>query len=213
MTYLQIVNKVLRRLRESEVSSIAENPYSLLIGDLVNVVKREVEDSWNWDALRTTLSVATTNGLFNYALTNSGTRFRVLDIFNQTSQIVMQPRSTHWFDIQFLTGSTQHAIPAFYNFNGVNTNGDSQIDIYPIPNGAFDIRINIHLPQVDLVLENDIIAVSDRLVIEGVLARAISERGEDGGYQEQEARYNRMQSDLIAIESGRRTDETTWYAY
>ena len=49
MTYLQIVNKVLRRLRENEVSSINENPYSLLIGDLVNVVKREVEDAWDWD--------------------------------------------------------------------------------------------------------------------------------------------------------------------
>lgn len=213
MTYLQIVNKVLRRLRENEVSSIAETPYSLLIGDLVNVVKREVEDSWNWDALRTTLSVSTTAGLFNYALTNSGTRFRVLDIFNQTSKIVMQPRSTYWFDLQFLTGSLQNAIPAFYNFNGVNSLGNSQIDIYPIPNGVFDIRINLHLPQVDLSLDTDVLLINAQVLIEGVLARAISERGEDGGYQEQEMRYARMAGDLIAIESGRRTDETTWYAY
>ena len=132
MTYLQIVNKVLRRLRENEVSSINENPYSLLIGDLVNVVKREVEDAWNWDCLRTTLTMTTTPGLFNYALTNAGTRFRVLDVLNDTSDIFMQYKSTHWFDLQFLTGSTQNAIPSFYNFNGVNANGDSQIDIYQI---------------------------------------------------------------------------------
>ena len=45
MTYLEIVNKVLVRLRENEVTSLTENSYSKLIADLVNVVKREIENS------------------------------------------------------------------------------------------------------------------------------------------------------------------------
>ena len=57
MTYLECVNRVLRRLRENEVTTVTETPYSKLIGDLVNVVKVEVEDSWNWSALRTTLQL------------------------------------------------------------------------------------------------------------------------------------------------------------
>ena len=34
MTYLEAVNKVLRRLREREVSSVTESTYSKLIGEI-----------------------------------------------------------------------------------------------------------------------------------------------------------------------------------
>ena len=49
--------------------------------------------------------------------------------------------------------------------------------------------------------------------LEGALARAISERGDDGGYVEQEQRYRTIGSDLIAIEAGQRMDEINWMAY
>ncbi len=68
MTYLEIVNKVLKRLREPTVASVSENSYSSLIGDLVNVAKREIEDAWNWSTLRTTLTATTAPDLFNYVL-------------------------------------------------------------------------------------------------------------------------------------------------
>ena len=47
MNYLSLVNSVLRRLRETEVSSVADNAYSKLIGDFVNDAKRQVEDAYN----------------------------------------------------------------------------------------------------------------------------------------------------------------------
>lgn len=210
MNYLEIVNSVLRRLRENEVSSVQETPYSKLIGDLVNVVKREVEDSWTWSALRTTLTAVTTDNLFNYVLVGSTTRIKVLDVINDSDNIIMTQKSTRWFDRQFLTIGTQKGTPVFYNFNGVDANGDSQIDLFPIPDAAYDIRINCVIPQEDLVNNTDISLVSDRLLIEGVLARAISERGDDGGYVEQEQRYRSMLADYIAVESGQRMDEITW---
>ena len=40
MTYLQLVNSVLRRLRENEVDSVNQNNYSKLIGEFVNDAKR-----------------------------------------------------------------------------------------------------------------------------------------------------------------------------
>ena len=40
MTYLQLVNSVLRRLRENEVDTVAETSYSALIGDFVNDAKQ-----------------------------------------------------------------------------------------------------------------------------------------------------------------------------
>jgi hypothetical protein len=213
MTYLEIVNRVLRRLRENEVSTVNETPYSKLIGDLVNVVKREVEDSWNWSVLRTTLTATTATDVFNYVLNGSGTRIRVLDVINDTDNIFIQQRGTRWFDQQFLIADQQKGSPLYYNFNGVDANGNSQVDFFPIPDGVYNIRINCVVPQPELTLNTDVISVNAQLVIEGTIARAISERGEDGGYQEQEQRYLNMGADLIAIESGQRLDELVWWPY
>jgi hypothetical protein len=39
MTYLNLVNNVLRRLREDEVSNVSESTYSAMVGDYVNDAK------------------------------------------------------------------------------------------------------------------------------------------------------------------------------
>jgi hypothetical protein len=210
LTYLECVNKVLRRLRENEVTTVNETPYSKLIGDLLNVVKREVEDSWEWGVLRNTLTATTSNDIFNYTLTDSTTRVKVLDVINDTSDYVMEQRSGKWFDQNFLLSSSQKGAPLYYNFNGVSDVGDSQIDFFPIPDGVYAIRINCIVPQPELAADTDIIAVPYQIVVEGTIARAISERGDDGGYAEQEERYRALASDLIAIEAMQRPDELTW---
>jgi hypothetical protein len=210
MNYLDIVNSVLRRLRENEVSSVQETPYSRLIGDLVNVVKREVEDTWDWSVLRTTLTAITTSTLFNYELQGSTTRIRILDMFNDTDNIIMQQRSTKWFDRQFLLSNPESGSPYYYNFNGVSPDGDTQVDFYPIPDGVYNLRINCIIPQAKLSLNTDKILVPADVVIEGTISRAISERGDDGGNVEQEQRYRTMLADYIAVESGQRMDEITW---
>ena len=213
MNYLDIVNSVLRRLRENEVSSVQETPYSKLIGDLVNVVKREVEDSWDWSALRTTLTAITTANVFNYELEDSTTRIRILDMFNDTDNIIMQQRSTKWFDRQFLMTDPEKGSPYYYNFNGVSPEGNTQVDFYPIPDGVYNLRINCIIPQARLEANTDRILIPADVVIEGTISRAISERGDDGGIMEHEMRYRSMLSDYIAIESGQRMDEITWSPY
>ncbi len=210
MTYLECVNRVLRRLRENEVTTVNETPYSKLIGDLVNVVKTEIEDSWDWSALRTTLTADTFVNLFNYVLVDSGTRFRVLDVINDTDNFVMYEQSTKWFDRQFLLNNQQFGSPMYYNFNGVNVDGDSQIDLFPIPDATYNIRINVVLPQKELVADATQIQIPAALLVEGTVARAISERGDDGGFMEQEQRFRNMLSDFIAIEATHRQDELRW---
>lgn len=210
MTYLEIVNSVLRRLRENEVSSVNETPYSKMIAEMVNDVKREVEDTWNWDVLRTTLTANTANGLFNYVLVGSGTRFRVLDVINDTSDYVMNYRPTSWFDAIFLAQNAQNGSPIFYNFNGVDSNGDSQVDLFPIPDGVYAIRFNLVLPQDDLVNNSDVLEIDSTAVIYGTVARAIEERGDDGGLAAAEDRYRSRVADLVAIEANRRPNEIIW---
>ena len=43
MTYLNLVNNVLRRLREDEVASVSNDTYSKMVGDFVNDAKQFVE--------------------------------------------------------------------------------------------------------------------------------------------------------------------------
>ena len=211
MTYLEIVNKVLVRLRETEVSSLNENSYSKLIADLVNVVKREVENSWNWSCLRETLTLTTAPDLFNYVLTDFGTTSRVLNVYNDTEDILMHYRPSNWFDTEFrIVDTPQKDAPMFYNWNGTS-NGDLQVDVYPIPDKIYNLRFNVVKQQDDLVNGVDVPLINHHLLIEGVISRAISERGEDGGFLDQEARYKNMLSDFISIEAGHRPDEVTWY--
>ena len=50
-TQLQIVNNVLRRLREDTVTSVADNAYSQLIAEWVNEGMREVQEAYDWRLL------------------------------------------------------------------------------------------------------------------------------------------------------------------
>jgi len=47
MTYLDVVNNVLRRMREEEVNSVSDTTYSKMVGDFVNDAKRIVENAWD----------------------------------------------------------------------------------------------------------------------------------------------------------------------
>jgi hypothetical protein len=211
MTYLEIVNKVLIRLREPTVTSVQESPYSQLIGEFVNVVKREVEDAYKWSALRTSITVNTIPNIYSYQLTTGTTRMQIFDVYNDTEDYELLYQTTHWFDQQFQSTATAPNRPYYYNLNGVTSGGDHEVDLFPIPDGVYSIRFNVYRPQADLEDDLDEILVPYQVVVEGALARAISERGDDGGYTEQEARYQRIASDYIAIECSNRPDESIWY--
>ena len=212
MNYIQLVNDVLIRLREPEASSVSDNAYVKLIARYVNDAKRMVEDSYNWNALSETLSATTTADVFNYVLTGSGQRFRVIDVLNDDSNFFLRNVSTIFMDEQFLLTTPQKGSPMYYNFNGTNANGDTQVDLFPIPDGAYNIRFNIIKPQVPLAVNADALLVPDEPVILGALARAQAERGEDGGVQSGEtyALYRQSLSDAISLESGRYIEESQW---
>jgi hypothetical protein len=212
INYLSLVNDVLIRLREPEASSVSDNAYVKLIAKFVNDSKRVVEDSYNWNALSETLSATTTADIFNYVLTGSGQRFRVIDVINDTQNAFVELASTKWMDQQFLMTTPQKGSPAYYNFNGTNSNGDTQVDLFPIPNGAYNLRFNIIKPQVPLAVNADTLLVPEEPVILGALARAQAERGEDGGVQAGETYQLMRQSlaDAIALESGRYLEEQEW---
>lgn len=211
-TYLQSVNDVLTRLREPVVTTVNQTAYSRLIGTLVNDAKREVEDAYDWNALGSTVTVNTVAGTYNYTLPDSKTRFRVIDVLNDTEDTVMQYAPTTWMNRQFLLTTVQRQQPMYYNFNGVDSNGDTQVDIFPIPDGVYTLRFNLTIPQDDLVTDSTRILVPGHLVSQLAYAKAIAERGEDAGITSVEAYslYRSSLADAIAIERNHYNEETVW---
>jgi hypothetical protein len=214
MNYIQLVNSVLRRLRETEVSSVNDNAYSKLIGDFVNDAKRNVEDAYNWNSLSDTLTAVTAVDIFNYVLVGSQQRFRVIDVLNDTSDVIVRNASTRWMNQQFLLNPTQKGSPQYYNFNGTDANGDTQVDLFPVPNGVYNIRFNVILPQPIMTTDATVLKVPYEPVIFLAYAKALAERGEDGGLASNEAYglYKTSLADAIALEAGRYFEEETWSA-
>jgi len=211
--FLELTNSVLLRLRELEASSVSDNAYVKLIAQYVNDSKRQVEDSYNWNALSETLSAVTAPEIFNYVLEGTGQRFRVIDVLNDTSNVVMRNATTRWMNDMFLIAEPARGAPMYYNFNGTDANGDTQVDVFPIPNDVYNLRFNVIRPQVELVANADKLLVPHEPVILGALARAQAERGEDGGMQSAEtyALFKQSLADAISLESTRYFEEEAWY--
>jgi hypothetical protein len=213
MTYLDLVNNVLRRLRETEVSSVQSTSYSKLIGDLVNDAKDLVETSWDWSALRTTLTITTTADVFNYSLTGSQNNIKELNVLNDTSNLIMQYQTNNWFDSQFLLGNPVSGAPMYYTYNGVDTDGDTLIDVYPKPDGVYSLRFNCALRNPDLSADTDTIKIPAMPVVHLAVAFASRERGETGGTSSTEyfSMANKYLSDAIAMDAARHPEETIFY--
>jgi hypothetical protein len=213
-TYLDVVNNVLRRLREPTVTSVSSTPYSSLIGVFVNDAKREVEDAAEWNALSSTITVPTVASTFNYSLTNAGTRFRVIDVLNDTSDVEIRYAPTKWMNKQFLLANNQQGAPIFYNFNGVDSDGDTQVDVWPVPEQVYTLRFNLIIPQEELTTDTTRILVPAHLVSMLAYAKAIAERGEDGGNLSSEAYalYKNALANEVSIERNRYEEDMNWVA-
>ncbi len=211
-TYLQAVNEVLLRLRETEVSTVSATTYSKLIGTFVNDAKTQVEAAYNWNALSDTITTTTSADVSSYALTGSGVRFRVGNVLNDTDNWFLKTATRDWMDEQFLLTTPQKGSPQYYSFRGQDANGDTKVDVFPIPNGTYTLKFNVFLPQAKLTSDGTVIKVPADVVIMNAYARALVERGEDGGLASSEAYQlaRGLMADYIALEANRYLEDTNW---
>lgn len=212
-TYLELVNDILVRLREPEVTTVQENVLSKLIGKLVNDSKRQVEDAYSWNSLTETLVIETLANTYGYVLNGSGLMFKVIDTQDITNKTTLRNISTSKMS-QYLLDDPQTAPPLYYNFNGVDVSGDTKVDFYPIPPAGLTLYFNLYVPQPDLALDSDTLLTPKNPVVLGAFARAVVERGEDGGLNSSEAYglYRASLADAIAVESSRFIEEESWEA-
>lgn len=212
MNYLDAVNKVLKRLRERSVTSVSDTDYSELIGMFINDSKREVEEAWNWSALRTTLTLVTSADVFNYELNGTQNDINVLSVTNASTYSFLTYQTARWFDTQYLSSAPATGAPTYYSFNGVSSDGDTKVDLFPKPDGVYTIRFNVVARTLDLEADADNFNVPANPVVMLAYAKAVEERGEDNGQMGNTAYMvaNKALNDAIQLDANKHPEELIW---
>ena len=220
MTYRELINQVLIRLREDTVASdwsgaindsSTVNDYQKVIGALINDAKRSIESYHDWLVLRETVNVSTVASTKNYNL-SSGQEFKVLDVVNNsTGNQLSQTTQQYLNSIKYPTDPTGE--PDYYSFNGADSSNNLKVDLSPIPTEAQTISFDIVKYQDDLTEAATTLKIPAQPIIMGAWARAIAERGEDGGTQSSAAAAEAMSvlNQAVMRDSGNSKYDTDWY--
>jgi len=220
MTYRELINEVLIRLREDTIltdwsgninDSTTVSEYQKVVGAMINDSKRTVENFHDWLVLRQTVNISTVNGTKNYNL-SSGQELKVIDsINNSTGTGLVQVSREFLNKRKYPTDPTGE--PLYYGFNGADSSNNLKIDLSPVPIASQTISFDIVKAQDELTAAATVIKVPEKPVVLGAWARAISERGEDGGTQTTIVAEEAMQAlkQAIMLDSGNTQYETQWY--
>ena len=220
MTYRELINEVLIRLREETISSdwsgaingsTVVSDYHKVIGALVNDAKRSIESYHDWMTLRETADIATVDGTKNYSL-SSGQEFKVIDVVNNaTGNQLVQVSKAYLNRTRYPTDPTGE--PHYYGFNGADSSNNLKVDLSPVPTEVQTISFDIVKYQDVLTNAATVLKIPSKPVILGAFARAISERGEDGGTQSSLAAQEAGAaiSQAVIMDSGNAQYETDWY--
>jgi len=220
MTFRGLINEVLIRLREDTISSdwsgdindsSTISAYQKVIGSLVNDAKRHVEGRHDWLNLRSTVDITTVNGTKNYNL-SSGQEIKIMDAINQTTGMhLRQVGKTYINTVTYPSQNTGE--PLYYGFNGSDASNNLKVDLSPVPTEAHVISFDIIKYQDDLTEAATVLSVPERPVVLGAWARAIAERGEDGGTQSSlmAGEASEALRQAIMLDSGNTRYETDWY--
>jgi hypothetical protein len=213
MTYLNIVNNVLKRLREDTVTTVDESDYSSLIGVFVNDARILVEDAWQWSALKTTVNFDTVVGQSKYALTDIDYRSEVLRVLDTSDKRELKYQPSREFRLERMISDNPNSKPLYYTFNDTDANGDLNIEITPNPDSIRTIDVDVVKRSKELTNDSDTLEIPSNPVQQLAYAMAIQERGEAGGMSsaQQFTIAQRAIQDAIALDATKHPEELTWY--
>ena len=212
MTYLQFINQVLVRMRESEVLTPTDTSYSSLVGLLVNDARKMVETAWDWAGLRSTLTVSATVGTNEYTLTGSGFDYKFLDAYNDTQDSRLALTTQKDMNTKIKLNTAASAAPYMFSLNGLDSAGDQKIIVYPTPDASYTLRFDCVVREADMSAAADTTALPSQPIVLYAWALASRERGETGGTSAQElfALADRSLADSISLEAHKYAAELTW---
>lgn len=214
MNYLDIVNSVLRRIREEPVSSLYENQQSSVVSVLINDAKNHVENAHDWTALRQDIRITTQAGVAVYPLPNTKNRATIKDVRNVTSSyMVRQVPAKYVREQQLVSNSPAESQPRYWASEGVDASGDTTVRLWPVPDGIYNIDVFCVVRTSDLEEEGDTVVVPHQPIV--LLSTALSAQ-ERGGVDSTETSFYFQQAqkslgEFIMFDAGLNPDEMVWY--
>ena len=212
MTYLEAVNQVLQRLREDSVTDVVnlDDPVAEMVVELVNDAKQLVEDAHTWNALRYEWSITTAADDNLYSLTNAGNYGKIESIIKDNGTELLEEQLHKIRKRQ--AASPANSKPKYYAVNGVDTNGDIQIQLFPKPDAVYNYTVYGFQRQAELSAASDVLLVPAKPVVYTALAMAARERGEVGGQTAAElfALANAYLSNAIAWDASLNDQDNVW---
>ena len=185
MTYLEAVNKVLRRLREPEVGSVDETVYSKLIGEFVSDAKSLVENAWSWSGnIQQNLTVGTS--LTDLAIPNSTVNTQVRSVRNIDTKVNLKRLEyTDYRDllVDNVLVTTYGPQPEFYATQFDFTTDSQKVYFWPPTEGTKTFYLNVRWDNRgdDVLTDSSTLSVPSLPVVQFAHAMAVEERGETGG--------------------------------
>ena len=150
-----------------------------------------------------------------YSITGAGVRSKTIDVINTTNFYVLSPLSHQQYDTFYYTIPTPTTgLPLYYTVKGVDTNGDIKVVFWPVPDAVYNIRFSLIVPEAEFSTDSSTTLLAKEPIVLGAFARALVERGEDGGLSSSEAYalYKAALADLISLELARSPENDTFEA-
>lgn len=214
LTFLQVVNRVLTKLRQDTVTTFSGvGDYILLVAALVNEAVEEVDAAWDWSYERTIYTFVTEENEDTYALVGSGHEISIESVYNETDgNVIYGPLANTIKDQEIL-----YTDGYYWDIVGQDTNGNVKMRL--LNNVAAGKTIKVYARQKQRYLDvstdaNTYIKGPLRPIVALAYAKAIAERGEDGGqgYNFAMAEYQKALSDTISRDEKLGHRNTTWFA-
>lgn len=228
MTLLELVNKVLRRLREEEVAALSTSDYARLIGEFASDIHQDVALEHDWTSgykeakfdcvvnQRTyNLAATTANGgdiVVGNSVTNAGSEPATLgQAYVYESSSSTEPKSTlvlvdpAVFQNIVNEDTDAQNVPCYASLKLKSDGTGYEVDLYPRPDSTYRIKIPMWIPET--LLETDgtddstSIQIPTRPIYLGTLFLALNERGEEIGEPGNIAETNYIKSLAQAVAS------------
>lgn len=180
MTYLDIVNAVLVRLREDSVVTVesTDDPVVDLVKAYVNDAKRTVESAHTWSSLSSEWTFATVDGTDTYTI-NGGEHLDVIDVIYRADGQELKPMQIQELRKRALRDTGKKNTPEYYAVSGRSAD-DYSVRVHPKPDASHQYYVYGYKRQADLALDGDVLLIPAQPVIYLAYALASRERGETG---------------------------------
>ncbi len=215
MTYLDVLNAVLRRLREAPVNNSDQTEFSQLIRQFVNETKEEIEHAYEWNRLRHSIMIETAEGEDQYVAHCIDARTRVLEVWIDDGE-PMRYGKWSFQNRMALAHKDLRGKPKYIDRNGVDSTGSQIYQVWPVPDkDGYIITINAIIPQDEYLttdMDDAFVEIPTAPLILGAYLRAVEEEGDDATSR-YEFNYKMYQDSLhqaIVADESQHTDENIW---